>query len=319
VRTKWNYERTTDAASYTHSEDEVQINEHAIGLKHLWTDAAYYSPGQSVRLFAEVMTPREEAQGAADFHVVAQVVQPDEQAKRSVVLAQVPYSEPRWHCVSFECDTPGTGYCTDYPRGAVTFHAPATRLNRVVDVYPLGGDGQSELVLFDGHAVTLPSVAEVTVELVPISNPITVRALSGGTEVSRQTTTGAPLTSTSVTLSTTSGLIDRLEFHGTAAAGLLLKLCYFKPISRIVKSSYYQGSFTLDARAPLGCYKCYLYVQTVNNVPPGTDPALAAQTIGGLPASQNLTSQPTAGGGCAFCMVLDYSFHVIQPEPPPIH
>ena len=38
---------------------------------------------------------------------------------------------------------------------------------------------------------------------------------------------------------------------------------------------------------PLGGWKKWMYVQTVNDVPPGTDPLEAAKTIGGLPVSQN--------------------------------
>lgn len=38
---------------------------------------------------------------------------------------------------------------------------------------------------------------------------------------------------------------------------------------------------------PLGPWKKWMYVQTVNDVSPGTDPLKAAKTIGGLPVSQN--------------------------------
>jgi|GEM_PF-2984434 len=42
---------------------------------------------------------------------------------------------------------------------------------------------------------------------------------------------------------------------------------------------------------PLGKWKKWMYVQTVNTVPEGTNPLIAAQIIGGLPVSKNMTSQ----------------------------
>jgi hypothetical protein len=139
------------------------------------------------------------------------------------------------------------------------------------------------------------------------------------TEVAHHTTTAAPMTSEVVSLTTTGNVIDRLEIHGDPAAALMLRLCYLRGASRVTKSSFYSGKFTLSPNAMLGCYKAYLYVQTVNNVAPGTDPAVAAQTIGGLAAAQNLTTQPGTSGGCALCLVLDHCFHVIVPPPPVIH
>lgn len=316
VKVKWDYQRITDAATYAHGVSEVQQNEHAVVLKHLWSDLDTYSGGQQVTLFAEVVTPRE---FVADFHLVAQVFPPDEGSKRSVVLAPIAGTWPQFHCVGFECDAAGIGFSADYVRGAVVFHAPPPRFNRVFDSYPPGGDGKGELLLYDGHAISLPEVAEVRIEVVPITGPLTLRAFAGVTEVAHHTTTAAPMTSEVVSLTTTGNVIDRLEIHGDPAAALMLRLCYLRGASRVTKSSFYSGKFTLSPNAMLGCYKAYLYVQTVNNVAPGTDPAVAAQTIGGLAAAQNLTTQPGTSGGCALCLVLDHCFHVIVPPPPVIH
>lgn len=48
---------------------------------------------------------------------------------------------------------------------------------------------------------------------------------------------------------------------------------------------------------PLGKWKKWMYVQTVNNVPIGTPPLIAAKTIGGLPVSQNMVSNLDVGCG----------------------
>ena len=188
VKVKWDYQRITDAATYAHGVSEVQQNEHAVVLKHLWSDLDTYSGGQQVTLFAEVVTPRE---FVADFHLVAQVLPPDEGSKRSVVLAPIAGTWPQFHCVSFECDAAGIGFSADYVRGAVVFHAPPPRFNRVFDSYPPGGDGKGELLLYDGHAISLPEVAEVRIEVVPITGPLTLRAFAGVTEVAHTPRCGA--------------------------------------------------------------------------------------------------------------------------------
>lgn len=48
----------------------------------------------------------------------------------------------------------------------------------------------------------------------------------------------------------------------------------------------YYGEF-FASNVPLGPWRHWMHVQTVNTVPPGTDPLVAAQTIGGLPVSNH--------------------------------
>lgn len=48
----------------------------------------------------------------------------------------------------------------------------------------------------------------------------------------------------------------------------------------------YYGEFSA-ANVPLGSWRHWMHVQTVNTVPPGTDPLIAAKTIGGLPVSNH--------------------------------
>lgn len=48
----------------------------------------------------------------------------------------------------------------------------------------------------------------------------------------------------------------------------------------------YYGEFSA-ANVPLGSWRHWMHVQTVNTVPPRTDPLIAAKTIGGLPVSNH--------------------------------
>ncbi|MCP4307140.1 MAG: hypothetical protein GY788_20160 [bacterium] len=49
----------------------------------------------------------------------------------------------------------------------------------------------------------------------------------------------------------------------------------------------YYGVIPAD-KLPLGPWRKWMFVQTANDVPPGTDPLEAAKTIGGLPVSKNI-------------------------------
>jgi hypothetical protein len=69
----------------------------------------------------------------------------------------------------------------------------------------------------------------------------------------------------------------------------------------------YTGSLTATD-VPLGGWRHYLYVQTVNTVPAGTDPAQAAQIIGGLPVSQN--TRPQVDVACGPLVLEDGQFDI---------
>jgi hypothetical protein len=57
----------------------------------------------------------------------------------------------------------------------------------------------------------------------------------------------------------------------------------------------YYGEFSA-ANVPLGPWRHWMHVQTVNTVAPGTDPLVAAKTIGGLPVSNHY--KPTLDVAC---------------------
>jgi hypothetical protein len=81
-----------------------------------------------------------------------------------------------------------------------------------------------------------------------------------------------------------------------------------RKIYRVVRCGcVYFGSFTVG-NVPIGPWKHYLYVQTVNNTPAGLDPVLAATIIGGLPISQN--SRPTLDVACGPLVIEDGQFDV---------
>lgn len=70
---------------------------------------------------------------------------------------------------------------------------------------------------------------------------------------------------------------------------------------------FYTGELTVGA-IPMGPWRHYLFVQTVNNTPEGMDPAEAAKIIGGLPVSQN--TRPTLDVACGPAVFEDGQFDI---------
>ncbi len=69
----------------------------------------------------------------------------------------------------------------------------------------------------------------------------------------------------------------------------------------------FHGSFRIPPSEPEGRWTVYLTVQNINDVPMGTKPEIAAETIGG-----HLLAAPSAQsvGACAFMMLGDYVFDI---------
>jgi len=76
----------------------------------------------------------------------------------------------------------------------------------------------------------------------------------------------------------------------------------------IERACLYTGQITVQQGIPFGPWNHYLYVQTTNNVPDGVKPEEAAQTIGGLPVSQN--TRPTLDVACGPVVVEDGTFDI---------
>jgi len=83
----------------------------------------------------------------------------------------------------------------------------------------------------------------------------------------------------------------------------------------------YWGTLQLAPDEELGNWSTYLFAQTRNNVALGTDPLVAAQTIGGLTATNNYTNAGeiyniTYGHSCLIDIVPNGNFEVVVEEPP---
>lgn len=85
----------------------------------------------------------------------------------------------------------------------------------------------------------------------------------------------------------------------------------------------YLGSITLPKTAELGRWRTFLYAHTLNDVPAGTRPEVAARTIGGLPVTANFipggrTSNIDYGDSCELRQRTYGTFTVREPRAPDI-
>jgi hypothetical protein len=93
--------------------------------------------------------------------------------------------------VSFTAQQPGQTLPNPYQSSPFTFQAtvpPNRNSNRVVDLYPQGGDGQGELDLARQMEISFPATSRVEARVVHAAQPVTMEAYRGSLRVGVQTT-----------------------------------------------------------------------------------------------------------------------------------
>jgi len=106
--------------------------------------------------------------------------------------------------------------------------------------------------------------------------------------------------------------ITHVKVFGGGGEGNIVGMCIFlkseeTPMQEGKYRFIYTGQFDLELREPQDTWGMSLFVQTVNNVPVGVDPVVAAGTIGGITVSNNIKNF----GPCGVVMLLDHVFDVI--------
>jgi hypothetical protein len=168
--------------------------------------------------------------------------------------------------------------------------------------------------------VTLPAGAQLVAAIVVRQHPdpVVMRAFDGDVEVGSDTLAseqGPGL------LQVDADRITRVVISGGQNEALLTALGSARrlEIDNEQRSlCVYWGDCPLPLDAELGLWSTYLWIQTVNDVPPGTRAEQAAQTIGGLLRSVNLVSAGRRRelGDVEFCAidaVADNTFRVVGP------
>jgi len=177
---------------------------------------------------------------------------PSDQFQKQRTIDGITY-DPRGHTAAFVEATPGGPVALRFPdRGLVVrFHLPVQRV-----------------------------IARV---IVNTKEQVTITAYSGTAMVgSAATTVHGP-----AALDISAASIDYVVFRGGMNETLLLGICTEVSLGYFC---LYMGKLQLAPDEESGQWKTFLFAQTRNDVALGAEPAVAAQTIGGWPVTNNFVS-----------------------------
>lgn len=330
VGVDWTYQRHTDARALGHSVSEEKRNPHVIDVQHLLTDKATYFRGQTVTFLA-VLGADAYSKRCDSYFVTAAALSPSHHRAYKVILRPfqalevdgalkpITHGEPGHvvdggqvrRCLDFRHQEGGERFNTARTIDGLRYD-PEGKVARFV----AGTGGAVALQLPEELVITLPTpAAAITVRLeVPEGEPVIVRAFSGDDEVERADHAPANVTR-DVTLRVEAPGIDRVVIDGRRGSWLQ-EVC----MESSAQGCLYRGTLNLAPDEELGRWSTYLFAQTRNDVAVGIDPLVAAQTIGGLPATHNFffagdSDNITYGHTCNIDIASDGSFEVATPAP----
>jgi len=328
-QTKWNYLRETTAGQFTASIEKERKNENVLIAKHVWTEKESYLSSERVRICASIR-PNGLHYKSQDFFVVAHCF-PKSEPQRIIKRILIPG----------KCEPP-------HEKNEICFHgfpAPAKPKDTVqfplsVDVFHFKSESSS---VFDGPwppndpnsvttmqlpksplTITLPASAEVRVEAYHRDKPIRADAYDLFDHLIATATSG---TQQDVlhTIKLRGPKIVRIDLTTEDGEGYIVGICVKRDLDMQIDEHNklegaiglpifnYTGYFDLGLQEKTDKWGILLSVQSVNNAPPGTDPIIAAQNIGGITMSDSIAAFGGIAnpGGCVAVMALDHIFDVI--------
>ncbi|MEA2602179.1 MAG: hypothetical protein QOF89_3171 [Acidobacteriota bacterium] len=321
----WTYQRHTDRRVLEHAVTETKANEHVIAVQELVTDKPRYFRGETVRFLA-ALSPEAHRKTCHNYFVTAAALSPSHHRAYKVILRPAEGSVSGVDALTHGSASHGVEggqvrRCWDYrrQRRGDRFSKPRTidgvlydpeqRIAELVGVTAAGGIG----LRFPAQGLTLllPSpVRRVIAQVLVQGEAVTLKAFSGASEVDSATTSGPELQ----TLSVAASAISRLVFQGGSGKSLLMVFCVE---SGLGAACLYRGELQLAPNEELGPWQTFLFAQTLNDVPLGTPPEVAAQTIGGLPVTDNFTDDGESdhfiyGHQCNVGLAPNGAFEVVE-------
>jgi len=324
----WKYSRQTDRRVLDHAVSEEKRNPHVIDIQHLVTDRRQYPRGAVVELLA-VLGPERERERCDRYFVTAAALSPSHRRAHKVILRPFDFARDGQSRVAITYGEAGHSvqdqwlrHCYGYDHFKIGEELSGPRLidgitydpgHSIARFVAASGGGIALLIPRHGLTITLPRAsARVTLSVeLNASEPISAVAYAGDERVdeARSVAESVP---TSVDLALAGEGIDRIVLKGAGEASLR-SVCAEADVAR---ACFYRGRMTLAPDAELGLWSTYVFAQTTNDVRLGTDPLVAATTIGGLPITSNFADGGESdhilyGQACNVDLVPDGSFEVI--------
>ena len=322
MRADWSYRRETTSGSLDAATTEDRPNEHVLLAKRVTTERDSYGGGDRVRICVELATER--ASRPEDYLVVAHAF-PLDGSDRVVHRILTPgrcRRRPGGGPVDETCcegfpppGKPGAPARVPIDLDRARFVAPRQGLRyagpvALPDLPPV----TSLRFPPEGTVIEFPNADGVTIDVLHWHSAVTATAHDEAGTVLDSAQAGDRQGAIQ-RLTLTGPRIATVELTGGGDAGEVIRVCvlnfgkddddvYVPPKAR---RFFYTGSFDLGLHEDPGRWGVSAWVQTVNNVPPGTDPAAAAQTIGGLTASHDMQTV----AACLTVMLLDHAFDVL--------
>jgi hypothetical protein len=317
IGVKWNYARQTNARVLNHAVSETQVNDHVLTGQLLTTDQPKYPPGARVVLTA-LLGPETDKSRCGNYFVTAAALSPSHKKAYKIILRPIDVTNvATW---SASGDTQVVHRCYGFPRD---YLGKLLRQPTVLNGITYDPHGRTMEVVIEGGVLGLrfpPAgisamlpfpVQEVSARVQTGSAAVTLKAFNGTIEVA--STTAAPAAAP-VVLNVTAANITSLEFSG-GKVGVILEICVTRRVRRLCA---YRGMIQLAHDEEIGEWMTYLFAQTRNDVALGIAPTIAAQTIGGLPVTDNFvdageTDSFIYGHRCNVELKPDGSFEVVAP------
>ena len=312
TKTRWDYKRITNVGDTDANVTEDRVNKHILVAKRVWTDEPEYDPGSRVRICAELVT-----QGRArpeDYFVVAHCyphADPSDVYRR-VLLPGSCRRRKDLHWFFYGFPRPAE------PKGQAPGHIKVKEFEIAnVDGTHYWGplpDGDPNAVTAltipqRGLYCAVPPCTEVVVKALHTNRAIKVEAFnSAGVHVGTVTGTGEQRIVQDLRIQAIE--ITTLKITGGGGEGHLLGISarqtFQSEYQRKFNHLHYHGTLDLGVGVDPDQWNIVLYVQTVDNSAKDEDPIKAAQNIGGLVTSANVSII-----GCTTIMLLDHVFDVI--------
>jgi hypothetical protein len=320
TRAEWRYHRETTGGSLDATITEDRPNEHLLLAKRVWTERATYVDGERVRVCAQIVTDR--ANRAEDYFVVAHAF-PLDGSDRVVHRILTPGRCGRPSGPGDETcfegfpppARPGEEARVPVALGSARFVAPQQGLLfRGPVALPDGSLVTSLRFPPEGTVIEFPHPDAVTIDVLHWHSAVTATARDD-TGAVLDVAHGTDQQGLLQRLSLTGPRIASVELSGGGNEAEVIRICVLESDidtteSRIPPEAQrftYTGSFDLRLHEDPNRWGVSAWVQTVNNIPPGTDPIVAARTVGGLTASHDMQTL----ADCLTVMLLDHVFDVL--------